>query len=142
VAVRNVNSSVLKILQKREVALWLSNGVQCGLVAMNTLSWGYLIKARGDLQLTVPFITSFFLNPFFWTAMLTGFISVILSYYAIAKIGLAKSVFFYHTGAIVVILTAYFGVGETFSLTQILAIVLILTGSVLVSRKGEGEIKK
>ncbi len=120
---------------KTTTLLWLSNGFQCLLVAINTLAWGYLIRNVGLFRFTGSFILAMVSNVFFWITLSSGFASVLFGYYAIAKIGMAKSALFYHTGAIVVIIVVYFGLNERFDPIQILAIVLIFAGSILVSSR-------
>ena len=116
--------------------LWLSNGISVGLVVVNTICWGLAIRQispGGNVQYSLAFLWRLGTNPYFILAMLSAVAATVVQYCARASLGLAKGGLFYSVGTVALILTSYFAFGERFTWTNALGVILIMSGTVLVT---------
>ena len=114
------------------LALWTANGIAFALSALNTIFWGYSIKAVGKFQLTLNFLLRLGTNPWFILAMATALSSTVITYFVISAIGIAKGRLFLTTGSIAVVITSYLVFGEYFTYENMLGVALVLIGAALL----------
>ena len=115
------------------LVLWGTQGLYILFVVLNTWLWGLTINQIGQMQLSATFFTRIIATPTFDLAMIAALSATFVTYYARASLGQAKGSLFYSLGTVALVATSYYTLGERFTMSQALGIVLIMAGVVLVS---------
>ena len=114
------------------MTLWAANVLAFILSAVNTVFWGYSIKAVGRFQVSADFLWRLGTNPWFILAMAAALSSTVITYYVISTIGIAKGRLFLTTGSIAVVITSYLVFGEKFTYENMLGVAMVLIGAALL----------